>query len=108
MVEDVEGGGLLSGGILDMIAAKHTPVRPVPPQKLSAGALKGASMAVNVDSQSLSPEQREILRSFTRSGGTLLPAHPAGSKSRAPLVTTSRMARPNWSASMKSGAMSSP
>jgi hypothetical protein len=76
VVEDVEGGGLLSGGILDMIAAKHTPVRPVPPQKLSTGALKGASMAVNVDSQSLSPEQRQILRSFTRSGGTLLTGPP--------------------------------
>src|SRR6185369_4689246 len=30
LVQDVNSGGLISGGILDMIAVKHTPVRPVP------------------------------------------------------------------------------
>jgi hypothetical protein len=33
-------------------------------------------MAVNVDGSSLTPEQKEVLRSFTRSGGTLLTAPP--------------------------------
>ena len=69
-------GGLLSPGILDMIAVKHTPVRPVPRQQLSAEALAGATMAVNVDASSLSPEQKEILRGFTRGGGTLLTGPP--------------------------------
>ena len=35
-------GGLLSGGILDMIAVRHTPVRPIPRQQLTPEALKGA------------------------------------------------------------------
>ena len=40
LVQDPAKGGLLSGGILDMIAVKHTPVRPVAKQQLSPGALK--------------------------------------------------------------------
>jgi hypothetical protein len=76
VVQDPGKGGLLSPGILDMIAVKHTPVRPVPRQQLSAEALAGATMAVNVDASSLSPEQKEILRGFTRGGGTLLTGPP--------------------------------
>jgi len=76
LVQDPEKGGLLSGGILDMIAVKHTPVRPIPRQQLSAEALAGATMAVNVDAAALTPEQKEILRGFTRGGGTLLTGPP--------------------------------
>jgi hypothetical protein len=76
VVQDAEHGALISGGILDMIGVKHTPVRAIPPMKLSADALKGATMAVNVEPGALSPEQLEILRNFTRSGGTLLTAPP--------------------------------
>ena len=59
-----------------MIAVKHTPVRPLPPQRLNAEAIAGARMAVSVDPESLSVEQREILKLFTRSGGTLLTGPP--------------------------------
>ena len=76
VVQDPGKGGLLSGGILDMIAVKHTPVRPIPRQRLSAEALAGATMAVNVDAAALTPEQKEILRDFTRGGGTLLTGPP--------------------------------
>jgi hypothetical protein len=76
VVEDPANGGLLSGGILDMIAVKHTPVRPVPKQQLSPERLNGSSMAVNVDPASLTPEQKEILLGFARSGGTLLSGPP--------------------------------
>src|ERR1039457_4128420 len=76
VVQDPGKGGLLSGGILDMIAVKHTPVRPIPRQQLSAEALAGATMAVNVAGAALSPEQKEILRAFTRGGGTLLTGPP--------------------------------
>jgi hypothetical protein len=76
VVQDPGKGGLLSGGILDMIAVKHTPVRPIPRQQLSAESLAGATMAVNVDAAALSPEQKEILRAFTRGGGTLLTGPP--------------------------------
>src|SRR5690349_2816044 len=72
VIQGVEGGALLSGGILDMIGARHTPVRAVPPESLRPGTLAGTSMAVDVDAAALSPEQREVLKAFTRSGGTLL------------------------------------
>ncbi len=67
---------LLSGGILDMIAAKHTPMRAIPGQRLTPDALAGASMAVDVDADALSPEQREMLKNFARAGGTVLTAPP--------------------------------
>jgi hypothetical protein len=76
IVQDTDAASLLSGGILDMIAVKHTPVRPVPRTKLAPGALAGVELAVNVDPAALSQEQRDILRAFTRGGGTLLNAPP--------------------------------
>lgn len=79
IVQDPADGALLSGGILDMIATKHTPVRAIPRQKLTADALKDATMAVDVDPQALTPAQRDILKQYTRGGGTLLSA-PAGWK----------------------------
>jgi hypothetical protein len=76
VVQDPSKGGLLSGGILDMIAVKHTPVRPIPGQHLTPDALKGATMAVNVDPDALTPEQKEVLRGFTRAGNTTLTGPP--------------------------------
>jgi hypothetical protein len=67
---------LLSGGILDMIAAKHTPVRAIPGQRLTSESLQGAKMAVDVDPTGLTPEQRQILKEFTRAGATVLTAPP--------------------------------
>ncbi|MFN0167645.1 MAG: hypothetical protein ACKV22_14560, partial [Bryobacteraceae bacterium] len=83
IVQDAEAGALLSGGIVDMITVKHTPVRPVPRSRLSDEALRGVTMAVNVDAEGMSDSQRNALRSFTRGGGTLLTA-PPGWKSTAP------------------------
>jgi len=86
VVQDPNQGGLLSGGILDMIAVKHTPVRPIAGPRLTPESLKAATMAVNVEGDALTSEQKEVLRGFTRSGGMLLngppgwkdPAPPAG------------------------------
>ena len=86
LVQDLNDGALLSGGILDMISVKHTPVRPVPRQKLDLAAFQGISMAVNVDGESLTQAERDVLRSFTRSGGTLLTG-PPGWKSTAAAKT---------------------
>jgi hypothetical protein len=83
VVQDPAKGGLLSGGILDMIAVKHTPVRPVPRQKLSPEALAGATMAVNIDPDALTSDQKEVLRAFTRSGNMLLTG-PPGWKDQGP------------------------
>ncbi len=76
VVQDPAKGGLLSGGILDMLAVKHTPVRPIPRENLTPEALQGATMAVNVDADALTPEQKNVLRGFTRGGGMLLTAPP--------------------------------
>lgn len=76
LVQDESTGALLSGGILDMIATKHTPVRTVPKERLNDQALNEIRMAVNVDPESLTPPQRETLKAFTRAGGTLLTGPP--------------------------------
>ncbi len=76
LVEDVGSGALLSGSVLDMIAVKHTPVRPVPNPRLSDEAMKDAKLAVDVDPSSLDPAQKEVLKNFTRNGGTLLSGPP--------------------------------
>lgn len=75
VVQD-SGDAMLSGGILDMIAAKQTPVHAIPGPRLVPESLKGASMAVNVAGDTLDPAQRQILKDFTRAGGTVLTAPP--------------------------------
>lgn len=77
VVEDVQNGALLSGSVLDMITVKHTPVRPVPFNAIAPASFDQAKMAVNVDPESLDLKQQQILKDFTRSGGTVLTA-PAG------------------------------
>ena len=89
VVQDPQSGALVSGGILDMIGARHTPVRPLPSARLTPGALKGASMAVNVDGAALPPEKQDVLKEFARSGGTLLtPAAGGPPKPRAETAIT--------------------
>ena len=76
VIQGVDDGALLSGGILDMVAARHTPLRAVPLQLLNDDAIRGAMMAVSVDPASVTPEQKESLRRFTRGGGSLLSGPP--------------------------------
>jgi hypothetical protein len=83
LVQDPAKGGLLSGGIIDMIAAKHTPVTPVPPQRLTPESLAGTTVAVNVDAVALTPPEAAVLRNFARSGGTVLTS-PDGFKDERP------------------------
>jgi hypothetical protein len=86
VVQDIDAGALLSGGIVDMISVKHTPVRPVPRSKLGPSVFEGVTMAVNTDPEGLTDDQKQALRSFTRGGGTLLTA-PPGWKSGAAAKT---------------------
>lgn len=76
IVESPQTGALLSGGVLDMIGTKHTPVIAVPPAKVTPKAFEGALMAVDIDPAALSDAQREALRGFARAGGTLLTGPP--------------------------------
>lgn len=76
VVLDESTGALLSGGILDMIGARHTPLRPVPGARLSDESVAGAKLAVNVLAGTLDPEKKEVLRRFARTGGTTLTPPP--------------------------------
>ena len=66
ILQDVDSGALLSGSLLDMVAVKHTPVRPVPTRKMDATAMQGAKMAVNVDPSSLTEAQKQNLLAWRR------------------------------------------
>lgn len=83
VIQDLGSGALLSGSILDMIGARHTPMRAVPREKLSKETLAGATMAVSVDPDTLDPQQQEMLTNFRRGGGTVL-TPPPGSHIRPP------------------------
>ncbi|MBI2685458.1 MAG: hypothetical protein HYX27_04010 [Acidobacteria bacterium] len=72
LIQDAASGSMLSGGILDMIAVKHTPVRPIPASKMKLKEMRGAVMAVNVSPSTMTSAEREVLAQFTRSGGTVL------------------------------------
>jgi len=72
LVQDPAKSGLVSGGILDMIAVKRIPLRVVPRQLLSAAALADVRVVLNVDAAELSAEQDRVLRDFTASGGLVL------------------------------------
>jgi hypothetical protein len=72
IVQDADSGALFSGGVLDMIAVKHTPVLPVPSHSLTPEAMAQAKLAVNVAPATLTQEQKDALRAFARRGGTML------------------------------------
>jgi len=76
LVEAPESGALISGGVLDMMATKHTPVTPIPARTLDGKSLLHSKMAVNVDPELLSANQKEALKAFTHAGGTLLTGPP--------------------------------
>ncbi|MBC7925877.1 MAG: hypothetical protein H7039_09490 [Bryobacteraceae bacterium] len=88
IVQDIGSGALYSGGVLDMIAVKHTPVRAVPTHSLAPESMHGVSMAVNVDPSSLNPQQQAALVAFRKAGGATL-SGPATWKF--PPVTTERV-----------------
>ena len=76
VVQDADSGALVSGSILDMIAAKHTPFRVIPRQKLSGRAIGNARIVLNLESALLEPQHKEVLKGFTDGGGTMLTSPP--------------------------------
>jgi len=83
LVQDPAKSGLVSGGILDMIAVKRIPMRVVPRQFLTTAALQGASVVVNVDASALTAAQEQLLHDFIRSGGMVLTG-PSGWRDESP------------------------
>jgi len=76
VLQDPMQGGLLSGGVLDMLAAKHLPARPIPRRLLNAEAMRGVTVTLDLDSGGLASSQQEVLRDFMNAGGTLLTSPP--------------------------------
>jgi hypothetical protein len=76
LIQDVDSGGLLSNGIIDMLTARHTPLRTLPPPELTAQAIDGSSVALSIDPPALSDDQNTVLKDFARGGGMLLKAPP--------------------------------
>jgi len=76
LIQDADSGALLSGGVMDMIAARHIPFRAVPRTRLDAAALKGVRITVMVDPSAAGELEKQVLRTFTRSGGMLLSGPP--------------------------------
>ena len=78
LVADARTGGAVSGGIVDMIAAKHIPVRVVLPEQLPA--LSGEIRTLLVTAPDLlTGEQQAAARATARRGATLVNG-PAGWK----------------------------
>jgi len=70
--------GLLSGGVLDMMASNHMPARPVAPESLTAEAIRDAAVVVNLDPGSLTAAQKKELYDFAVAGGKLMTGAPPG------------------------------
>lgn len=82
VVMDERSGGLVSGGIIDMITAKHIPLRIAPPARL-AGLAGEVRTLLTIDPGALTAEQREAARAVARRGATLVNG-PAGWKLEPP------------------------
>jgi len=76
LVEDERMGALLSGGIMDMIVAKHIPVRALKPDQLGAAPAMGLATILNVDPSLLTGEQAGHVRAVARGGATLVNGPP--------------------------------
>jgi hypothetical protein len=69
-----------SGGLFDMLAAKHIPVFPAPYATLSARALGGAQVVVNPDPSQFPKEQAGVLQALAQAGKALVTGPPEGPK----------------------------
>jgi hypothetical protein len=69
-----------SGGLFDMLAAKHIPVFAMPYGKLSASAMQPARVAVNAEPGSLPAQDAPVLQSFAKAGNTVVEGPPPSGK----------------------------
>jgi hypothetical protein len=72
VVMDRDTGGLLSGFLLDLLAAQRTSATVIPPGRVSAKALRGVSILLDLESESLSEQERKSLADFIAGGGMVL------------------------------------
>ena len=76
LVQDESDGALLSGGFLDMLAARHIPAYALPPTHLDSGLLPGLQMLLNVDPGDMTPEEKAQATNAARKGATLVNGPP--------------------------------
>jgi hypothetical protein len=76
LLQDASSGALVSGSLLDMIAAKHIPAEVVPAGKMGDAAFDEIRMLLNIDPASLTPEQKEKVRDVARRGATVVNGPP--------------------------------
>ncbi len=72
LAQDSGSGGLLSGGLLDLLSVLHTSAQPVPTRRLSAGSIQGARVVLNLGAESIGAEQRSDLEKFALAGGAVV------------------------------------
>ena len=77
VLEDSETGARLSFGLIDMLSAQRTAVRPVPVRLFGADSLRQTAAVLNLHPTGLNPEQARLLDEFRKSGGAVLDP-PAG------------------------------
>lgn len=76
VLEDTGTGGLLSSGLLDMLAVQHTAARALPVRRMNAQKLHEAKIILNVDADSLASQHRRDLDDFVAGGGKLVNPPP--------------------------------
>lgn len=76
LLQDAGSGALISGSLLDMIAAKHIPTEVVPAGRMGEAAFDEIRMLLNIDPASLTPEQKEKVREVARRGATVVNGPP--------------------------------
>lgn len=77
VLQDAESGALISGGLLDMIGARHTPARPVATRHLSKERLGGTRVLVNIEPGSVPEGARGVLAEYEAAGNVVI-APPEG------------------------------
>ncbi len=73
LVQDRNSGGLLSGGLLDMMSSQHTAVRSIPASQLSPDQLQDVRIVIDIDPGAAGSS---TLASFRREGGVVLEPSP--------------------------------
>jgi len=76
IVQDSSSGALVSGSVLDMVESKHIPAIVIPPGFLGRGQMASMKLLLNIDPQSLSPQQTEAVRAAARSGAMVINGPP--------------------------------
>jgi hypothetical protein len=65
LLQDKDSGGLLSGGLLDMMSSQHTAVRSIAASRFKAEQLQGVRIVIDVDG-------KVVLDEFRRDGGSVV------------------------------------